>query len=1855
MAAAAWSPFSLYLVPRRVAKALIERVRRTLISLALALIRALLPHDELSSLLYPAEGSEQMILPTRNVSRFGSLGRLQTAEVRRESSISQSYPLSPQGTTEDTWPPVRIVVFGSINIDLRADADGRWPDRDVTTVGNFSQSAGGKGANEAVALARLGMRPSLVGVVGADEHARWLLERFGSDGVDTSGVREMTHYADGRTAFTGTAVQVVMGTLQSGDQRKITVSCAEANAVVNHIDVSEAERHLLAGGPTRGFKRGGYVMGGRNVLGLKLPEEGLMVGGGSNPSGLDSCSGGCKRKQSILLLQLEIPIEPMQELVRRVAPHGVAVAFKPSPLPSEQRQQVLNAQKILDTGGVRAVFVNESEAPALLDWKHEPVLATLVLAERAAEEILNRWASVATVVVTSLVGHVLRERGGRGWLAASPELEMPGDHLSSTNDVVVNINDSGQTPDEHDSSAALDSDVSLRSASASARRTVTRAGLLVAGHAITAANRFASVAGLDTYRDRGRCEEGDLSLRRDSASVVTQPLAHAAAGVSYGMADVATSHEPIPDTAIADDLLVLPRCWSRVTGDAIGAADGFIGGFIGAQCLGLPKDVCLLWASAAATICTRSYGAQESLPTCEDIKAFIGAEMPQIGAEKASVGPTGGWGTSGAHGWSPCTSTQRSPAADDASAAAVASALPAGGAAAPDRGGASVGLPIALAVTSDPLDLYAIHLDALRGDLHLWRLLPSTAAPGPPNASQRFDSDDLTPLDCLDPAESELPPQTPSPASAKNRQSGSPNLADTCSSASEAPLRNDSPKGVRGAGGDLRTGHCDPHSHLRSRLEIRDGFGLTPLQRVVHCCALVKDEHYRPRFGAVLRQIFVAHELLSPGSAVAMLSLSTGSHVAQEGGAGKVTSGAPARVETVAHPIMRDDIAAIIAAHDVAFSQWAELRWMIDAAPGGGGSENRSYSGDMSESSLASVSTEIVPAFEGLDSPTASDRTTNGVTKEPRPCSQSWHLAIPAMGQANAPAVEHGLPTSTTTLGVTMGDIGENPRAWSPPCSPEDRVGRMVVLLLDRLAVPTAAASDSSGTGVGSTTGPASTTAVSSSAEVERESLIRLLDRAICPVLRGTAGSPALRSALLLARNKEDRSLLLSAARAGVDAIVRSLCTADASALYGGEAERTAALCHTDRHGKSALDLTVTHGVVRGAISPNHSECASLLLKHSQLILDVTSCAADDAGRQWVMELQSLCTTHRGPAGAVAGIVTGQRGTYRIRSEAASVNHGTSLVLAEDIKSAKPVALKRLKDKRKWEVEKEILELLAVAAERSGSEPFAPALLEAFELELPTVGRNTDCVGDPTHAEDKDDCGEGVHRAMGPTYGPYALVLEEGAPGGLSGECGRARAHGTNLQRRAEAERLVQCVNALHEVGTTGFVHCDIKPAHFLRFGASRRLVDFDSAVPAGVTARVGCTDGFAAPEVAEAVRDSRQIIVSPAIDVWALGLVLYELFTRKSLLDDETVAKLHAKLDAEQASEASQAAVRAAADPSALGLLGRPGGPEAVVAHFRSNPGGLLSSSEADLLKRMLVVNPEKRAKLSELLRRTFFHPKATAEMTQITLLGLFCCPRYLPDGVTPVPRLNLDSEMRQTVCALPWGERELYTAARFPQDLLTALGKGDSGTHGLCPRILHISGHTHAFSRRVDPLDGVCTPGLLVEDEDGKATILTADRFIPTLRESLAMCPRIQCLFLNCCNTFEIAKEVNRVWPELLIISWSTVTADKAAAAFATGFYTYLGQHCTSTARASKASLLEAYANAVRSFENAHFSWGDPKPDIIFDESLGRKVMKPRNPHVHGKYQLHGPVSRLASEIPNSLEAALQHGVVPQSESGL
>jgi len=65
----------------------------------------------------------------------------------------------------------------------------RLPAAGETVLGSgHFDGTGGKGANQAVAAARLGRSVAMVGVVGGDDAGRHLLESLGSDGVDTSPV-----------------------------------------------------------------------------------------------------------------------------------------------------------------------------------------------------------------------------------------------------------------------------------------------------------------------------------------------------------------------------------------------------------------------------------------------------------------------------------------------------------------------------------------------------------------------------------------------------------------------------------------------------------------------------------------------------------------------------------------------------------------------------------------------------------------------------------------------------------------------------------------------------------------------------------------------------------------------------------------------------------------------------------------------------------------------------------------------------------------------------------------------------------------------------------------------------------------------------------------------------------------------------------------------------------------------------------------------------------------------------------------------------------------------------------------------------------------------------------------------------------------------------------------------------------------------------------------------------------------------------------------------------------------------------------------------------------------------------------
>src|SRR5215470_11421571 len=65
----------------------------------------------------------------------------------------------------------RLTVVGSINLDLVAQAERLPRPGETLTGASFSRVPGGKGANQAVAAARLGAEVTLVGCVGRDELA----------------------------------------------------------------------------------------------------------------------------------------------------------------------------------------------------------------------------------------------------------------------------------------------------------------------------------------------------------------------------------------------------------------------------------------------------------------------------------------------------------------------------------------------------------------------------------------------------------------------------------------------------------------------------------------------------------------------------------------------------------------------------------------------------------------------------------------------------------------------------------------------------------------------------------------------------------------------------------------------------------------------------------------------------------------------------------------------------------------------------------------------------------------------------------------------------------------------------------------------------------------------------------------------------------------------------------------------------------------------------------------------------------------------------------------------------------------------------------------------------------------------------------------------------------------------------------------------------------------------------------------------------------------------------------------------------------------------------------------------------
>jgi ribokinase len=121
---------------------------------------------------------------------------------------------------------VSIAVVGSTNIDMVAYSN-QIPERGETVIGkDFAIGFGGKGANQAVMAARLGIKTYMVGAVGDDVFGQSAIKNFTDQGVDTE-------YLATVSGSSGVAPIWVDG---EGDNRIIVVPGANAKVSVAQVE-----------------------------------------------------------------------------------------------------------------------------------------------------------------------------------------------------------------------------------------------------------------------------------------------------------------------------------------------------------------------------------------------------------------------------------------------------------------------------------------------------------------------------------------------------------------------------------------------------------------------------------------------------------------------------------------------------------------------------------------------------------------------------------------------------------------------------------------------------------------------------------------------------------------------------------------------------------------------------------------------------------------------------------------------------------------------------------------------------------------------------------------------------------------------------------------------------------------------------------------------------------------------------------------------------------------------------------------------------------------------------------------------------------------------------------------------------------------------------------------------------------------------------------------------------------------------------------------------------------------------------------------------------------------------------------
>lgn len=92
----------------------------------------------------------------------------------------------------------KIIVVGSINEDITFNVDNLPQPGKTIMINNVSVSLGGKGANQAIAAARLGKETTLCGKIGNDMESNFILDILKRENVSTAGVHRMNNSQTGK-------------------------------------------------------------------------------------------------------------------------------------------------------------------------------------------------------------------------------------------------------------------------------------------------------------------------------------------------------------------------------------------------------------------------------------------------------------------------------------------------------------------------------------------------------------------------------------------------------------------------------------------------------------------------------------------------------------------------------------------------------------------------------------------------------------------------------------------------------------------------------------------------------------------------------------------------------------------------------------------------------------------------------------------------------------------------------------------------------------------------------------------------------------------------------------------------------------------------------------------------------------------------------------------------------------------------------------------------------------------------------------------------------------------------------------------------------------------------------------------------------------------------------------------------------------------------------------------------------------------------------------------------------------------------------------------------------------------------